>query len=75
MILGANPVFTAAADLQFEEAISNIETKIHLSEYVDETSRACDWHVNKAHFMEAWGDGYAYTGQTIYYSATDCASV
>jgi molybdopterin-containing oxidoreductase family iron-sulfur binding subunit len=63
VILGANPVFTAPADLQFENALSNIETKIHLSDYVDETSQVCDWHVNKAHFMEAWGDGHAYTGE------------
>lgn len=63
VIIGSNPVFTAAADLQFADALSNVETKIHLSEYVNETSRACDWHVNKAHFMEAWGDGHAYTGQ------------
>src|SRR6056297_3912157 len=63
VILGSNPVFTAAADLQFEDALSNIDTKIHLSDYVDETSQACDWHVNRAHFMESWGDGLAYTGQ------------
>ena len=63
VILGSNPVFTAAADLQFSDTLSNVETTIHLSDYVDETSQACNWHVNRAHFMETWGDGLAYTGQ------------
>ncbi|REL33141.1 4Fe-4S dicluster domain-containing protein [Rhodohalobacter sp. SW132] len=63
VIIGANPVFTAPADLQFEEALANIDTKIHLSNYIDETSRLCDWHINRAHFLEAWGDGFSYTGE------------
>jgi len=63
VILGANPVYSAPADLEVEEAISSIETKIHLSEYVDETSNICDWHLNRAHFLEAWGDGRSYTGE------------
>ncbi|CAN5419100.1 TAT-variant-translocated molybdopterin oxidoreductase [soil metagenome] len=63
VLIGTNPVFTAPADLRFEEAIENIETKIHLSDYVDETSRVCEWHINRAHFLEAWGDGLSYTGE------------
>lgn len=63
VFLGTNPAFTAPADLQFEDALSGVATKIHLSDYVDETSRLCDWHINRAHFLEAWGDGYSYTGE------------
>lgn len=63
VFIGTNPAFTAPSDLQFEDALSGAATKIHLSDYVDETSRLCDWHINRAHFLEAWGDGYSYTGE------------
>lgn len=62
VIVGANPVYSAHADLNFASALSVVATTIHLSDYVDETSKACNWHVNRAHFLEAWGDGYSYTG-------------
>lgn len=63
VLIGTNPQYTAPANLQFGEALANIETKIHLSDYIDETSQVSDWHINRAHFLEAWGDGYSYTGQ------------
>lgn len=63
VLLGTNPLFTAHADLNIADALANIDTKIHLADYYDETSRECDWHVNRAHFLEAWGDGLSYTGQ------------
>ncbi len=62
VLIGSNPAFTAPSDLRFEEALGQAETVIHLSHYVDETSRIADWHVNRAHFLESWGDGYSYTG-------------
>jgi MoCo/4Fe-4S cofactor protein with predicted Tat translocation signal len=62
VLVGTNPVFTAPADLQFAEALGNVDTRIHLTDYIDETSAACNWHVNRAHFLEAWGDGLSYTG-------------
>ena len=63
VLIGTNIQFTAPADLNISQALENAETKIHLSDYFDETSRACEWHVNRAHFLEAWGDGISYTGQ------------
>lgn len=62
VIIGTNPAFTAPNDLGFADALSNVDTTIHLSEYVNETSKLCNWHVNRAHYLEAWGDGYGYTG-------------
>ncbi|WP_428236184.1 TAT-variant-translocated molybdopterin oxidoreductase [Gracilimonas sp.] len=62
VMVGVNPVFTAPADLDFENALSNVETVVNLSDYVDETSLKSTWHVNRAHFLEAWGDGYSYGG-------------
>ncbi|MEX2457084.1 MAG: TAT-variant-translocated molybdopterin oxidoreductase, partial [Balneolaceae bacterium] len=63
VFVGTNPAFTAPADLNFTDALTNVGTKIHLSDYYDETSKLCDVHVNRAHFLEAWGDGLSYTGQ------------
>ena len=37
-------------------------TSIHLSQYDDETSQKCTWHVPQAHFLEAWGDARTWDG-------------
>jgi len=63
VMVGTNVAFNAPADLDLETALSNVETKVHLSDYVDETSQISDWHVNKAHFLETWGDGHSFTGE------------
>lgn len=62
VIIGGNPVFNAPADLNFAEALNSAEHVIHLSDYYDETSKMANWHVNRAHFLETWSDGYSYTG-------------
>ncbi|MEX2584872.1 MAG: TAT-variant-translocated molybdopterin oxidoreductase [Balneolaceae bacterium] len=62
ILLGTNPVWNAPADLGFGEALQRAETVIHLADYVDETSRVANWHINRAHFLEAWGDGRSFSG-------------
>jgi molybdopterin-containing oxidoreductase family iron-sulfur binding subunit len=62
VMLGTNPVFTTPSDWDFAGALSKVDTVIHLSDYVDETSRNATWHVNRAHYLEAWGDGFSYDG-------------
>ncbi len=62
VFVGTNPAFTSPAGLEMDLALQNIQTKIQLSDYYDETSRVCDWFVHRAHFLEAWGDGYSYAG-------------
>jgi molybdopterin-containing oxidoreductase family iron-sulfur binding subunit len=64
VILGANPVFTAPADIDFAQSLGRVPARIHLSLYEDETSRFCNWHVPAAHYLEAWGDIRAYDGTT-----------
>jgi len=63
-ILGGNPVYDAPADLGFADALmnSNIPFRVHLGLYQDETAELCHWHVNEAHYLEAWGDTRAYDG-------------
>ncbi|HEV8112984.1 MAG TPA: TAT-variant-translocated molybdopterin oxidoreductase [Planctomycetota bacterium] len=65
VILGTNPVLTAPADLDFARALDRKEgapLRVHLSLHEDETSDLCDWHVNEAHFLEAWSDARAADG-------------
>ncbi|MBL8204806.1 MAG: TAT-variant-translocated molybdopterin oxidoreductase [Blastocatellia bacterium] len=62
IVLGGNPVYNAPADLKFREALSKVQSKIHLGLYQDESAVECNWHVNEAHYLECWGDGRAYDG-------------
>ncbi len=62
LLLGGNPVFDAPADVDFAGALGRVPHTIHLSLYVNETSRACAWHVPRAHFLESWGDARGHDG-------------
>ncbi|QXD15966.1 TAT-variant-translocated molybdopterin oxidoreductase [Rhodocaloribacter litoris] len=62
LILGCNPVYDAPADLDFAGALARVPETIHVGLHVDETAAACRWHVPRAHYLEAWGDGRAYDG-------------
>jgi MoCo/4Fe-4S cofactor protein with predicted Tat translocation signal len=64
IILGGNPGYDAPADLNFAEALKSnkVPLRVHLGLYNDETAELCQWHVNQAHELEAWGDARAYDG-------------
>ena len=64
IILGGNPAYDAPADLGFADALknTNIPFRVHLGLYQNETAELCQWHVNEAHYLEAWGDARAYDG-------------
>ncbi|MGH9870484.1 MAG: TAT-variant-translocated molybdopterin oxidoreductase [Candidatus Polarisedimenticolia bacterium] len=62
VVMGANPVYDAPADLKFAEALGKVPTVIHLGLYRDETGRRAHWHVPQAHFLESWGDARAVGG-------------
>jgi MoCo/4Fe-4S cofactor protein with predicted Tat translocation signal len=62
IILGGNPAFTAPADLEFAEVLSQVGFRVHLSLYDDETSRLCHWHLPQTHSLETWSDVRAYDG-------------
>ncbi|QDU72691.1 TAT-variant-translocated molybdopterin oxidoreductase [Mucisphaera calidilacus] len=62
VILGGNPVYDAPASLGFAELLGRVDETVHLSLYVNETSRACLWHLPMAHALECWGDGTAWDG-------------
>jgi MoCo/4Fe-4S cofactor protein with predicted Tat translocation signal len=64
LILGGNPAYDAPADLGFADALKNTKVpfRAHLGLYYNETSELCHWHVNEAHYLEAWSDTRAYDG-------------
>ncbi len=62
VILNANPVYAAPADLEFESALSKVGTVVHLGSHVDETGEIAQWHINNAHYLEMWSDARAYDG-------------
>ena len=56
VIIGANPVYTAPADLRFAEHLANAKLRVHLGLYQDETAALCHWHIPETHYLEGWGD-------------------
>ena len=62
VILGANPIYTAPADIPFAEKFAKVKLRVRLGLYDDETSELCHWHIPAAHYLETWGDTRAYDG-------------
>src|SRR5579871_3707865 len=62
VILGGNPAYTAGGDSGFADALGRVPFSVHLSAYVDETSKRCRWHVPAAHAFEAWSDARSFDG-------------
>jgi molybdopterin-containing oxidoreductase family iron-sulfur binding subunit len=62
VIIEANPVFTAPADLRFADAMNKVRLRAQLSLYEDETSELCHWHLPEAHYLETWSDTRAFDG-------------
>lgn len=62
VILNANPVYTAPADLGFPNAFNKANVVAHLGPSVDETGQNAHWHIPSAHYLESWSDARAYDG-------------
>jgi MoCo/4Fe-4S cofactor protein with predicted Tat translocation signal len=62
LILGANPVLTAPADLDFAAKLQKVPLRIHVGQGADETASQCHWHVPQAHPLETWGDARGVDG-------------
>ena len=62
LALDVNPLYTAPADLGFEDALNKVNTLVHLGSHVDETAQVAQWHINSAHYLESWSDARAYDG-------------
>ncbi|HKF47417.1 MAG TPA: TAT-variant-translocated molybdopterin oxidoreductase, partial [Terracidiphilus sp.] len=62
VILNANPIYTAPADLEFATAFGKAKTVVHLGSHVDETGQVSHWHIPSAHVLESWSDARSYDG-------------
>ena len=64
LILEANPVFDAPADLGFAAALARVPLSIQVATHVDETAQLAAFHVPALHQFELWGDARAFDGTT-----------
>jgi len=63
VIVGGNPVYNTPADLKLNlDRMFKAKLRVHLSQYRDETSNLCHWHIPESHYLEAWSDTRAYDG-------------
>ncbi|MGP8252675.1 MAG: TAT-variant-translocated molybdopterin oxidoreductase [Terracidiphilus sp.] len=62
VILNANPIYDAPADLEFAKAFDKANIVAHLGSHVDETGQISHWHIPSAHYLESWSDARAYDG-------------
>jgi molybdopterin-containing oxidoreductase family iron-sulfur binding subunit len=62
VVLAANPVYTAPADLDFAGALERVPEVVHLTHAADETSAHAGWALPEAGWLEAWGDARAAGG-------------
>jgi len=62
VILNANPIYDAPADLDFATAFNKVNTVAHLGSHVDETGQISHWHIPSAHYLESWSDARSYDG-------------
>jgi MoCo/4Fe-4S cofactor protein with predicted Tat translocation signal len=62
VILNANPIYDAPADLDFLAAFNKANIVAHLGSHLDETGQIAHWHIPAAHYLEYWSDARAYDG-------------
>ena len=63
VIVGGNPVYNTPADLKLDkDRMFKTKLRVHLSQYRDETSELCHWHIPETHYLEAWSDTRSYDG-------------
>jgi molybdopterin-containing oxidoreductase family iron-sulfur binding subunit len=62
VILNANPIYDAPADLNFASAFNKANIVAHLGSHYDETGQQSHWHIPAAHYLESWSDARAYDG-------------
>jgi MoCo/4Fe-4S cofactor protein with predicted Tat translocation signal len=63
VIMGGNPAYNTPVDLKLDfDRLKKAKLRVHLSEYKDETSELCHWHIPEAHYLESWTDTRSYDG-------------
>ncbi|HKR89089.1 MAG TPA: 4Fe-4S binding protein, partial [Phenylobacterium sp.] len=62
MILEANPLYAAPADIDFARALRKVRLTVHGGLHLDETARGCAWHAPLEHELETWSDARSVDG-------------
>ncbi len=62
IVIGANPVYDAPADLGFAALFNQVPVTIALNENDNETSVQSSWACNRAHYLEGWSDARSADG-------------
>jgi MoCo/4Fe-4S cofactor protein with predicted Tat translocation signal len=71
VLIGGNPTYDAPADLNFKAALEKLlkssdegagPVVVQLSNYHNDTTDYCHWHVPEAHYLEAWSDARSHDG-------------
>ncbi len=65
VIVGANPIYNAPADLSWPATQRKAKTVVRLGYYEDETGVVSDWHFPQTHFLEAWNDALTADGMLV----------
>jgi len=61
-VIGGNPSYDAPVDFDFHAAMKKVPHTIRVGLHPDETGRNVEWNINRAHFLESWGDARAVDG-------------
>lgn len=62
LMVGGNPVFDAASDLKFDEALKKVKHTVFLTRETNETGENVEWEIPMTHALEEWGDARAFDG-------------
>lgn len=65
VIAGANPVYSAPADVDWKAAQAKAKSVIRWGYYEDETGQAANYHFPATHYLESWGDALAADGSLL----------
>ncbi len=65
IIVGGNPAYNAAVDLDFAAKLKTAANVVRVGAYEDETSDVATWQVPLAHYLESWGDGFCMDGSHV----------
>ncbi len=64
LFLDCNPVYTAPATLELEQALQQVPLRVHAGLYYDETAVHCHWHLPLNHALDGWSDARAADGSS-----------
>ncbi len=65
IVSGANPAYSAPADVRWSESVGKAGKVIRLGYSEDESFAQSEWHLPLAHYLESWGDARTPDGTVV----------